>query len=111
MAVINTHYVNKKQMGSSLFTYLMDKWAFWGLLGFGLNISSLFANASLPDATGLSGVLIVLAAVFQKIREDFRAQKKLNLQLKVIEKIIDNEDFKEHKELLLKFLGMSNDQK
>lgn len=109
MAVITTNYFKNRRMGNSLISFLLDKWSLVGMSGMILNITSLLADANLPDFTGLSGLLIVLAAVFQKIREDFRTQKEHQLKMELMNKIVNNElESGDNKDLIMQFLGMEN---
>lgn len=71
--------------------YLLDKWAVLGFGGMLLNIVSLIADAELPDLTGFSGLLIIVVAVYQKVRDDRRKQEKHVRKMQLYDKIISGE--------------------
>lgn len=81
----------KKPEMTSFLQLLFDKWSLVGFSGMLLSIFSLMEGAELPDVTGFSGVIIVGAAVYQKVRDDRRKQQKHNRQMLLIDKMLNGE--------------------
>ena len=106
MALSQQIEIENPEMNSLIF-YLIDRWALIGFSGVLLNIVSLLKEADLPEVTGFSGLLIVLVAIFQKVRSDIRKQQKHNLLMRMMQKMERGEmDF--DRELFSEF--MQNDK-
>ncbi len=76
----------------TLFTNaLLEKWSAFGLFGTILTGLSIPIEGDGGVLTALSGVSVVIFSLWQKFREERRKEKRHNLQMEIIQKILKGE--------------------